>query len=35
MDAQAVNRLIKQFREAQKSMKVMQKTGRKGLGKVF
>jgi signal recognition particle subunit SRP54 len=35
MDVQAVNRLIKQFREAQKLMKMMQKTGGKGLGKLF
>jgi signal recognition particle subunit SRP54 len=35
MDVQAVNRLIKQFREAQKLMKMMQKTGGKGLGRLF
>jgi signal recognition particle subunit SRP54 len=32
---QDVNRLIKQFREAQKLMKMMQKTGGKGLGNMF
>ncbi len=32
---QDVNRLIKQFREAQKLMKMMQKTGGKGLGRLF
>jgi signal recognition particle subunit SRP54 len=35
MDVQDVNRLIKQFREAQKLMKMMQKTGGKGLGRLF
>jgi len=35
MDAQDVNRLIKQFREAQKMMKMFQKTGGKGLGTLF
>ena len=35
MDVQAVNRLIKQFREAQKLMKTLQKTGGKGLGRLF
>ena len=35
MQVQDVNRLIKQFREAQKLMKMMQKTGGKGLGKMF
>ncbi|MBI3162648.1 MAG: signal recognition particle protein, partial [Chloroflexi bacterium] len=35
MDVQDVNRLIKQFREAQKMMKMFQKTGGKGLGKMF
>jgi signal recognition particle subunit SRP54 len=34
-DVQDVNRLIKQFREAQKLMKTLQKTGGKGLGKLF
>jgi signal recognition particle subunit SRP54 len=34
-DVQDVNRLVKQFREAQKMMKMMQKTGGKGLGKLF
>jgi len=32
---QDVNRLIKQFREAQKLMKMMQKTGGRGLGNLF
>ncbi|MEW6287500.1 MAG: signal recognition particle protein [Chloroflexota bacterium] len=35
MDVQDVNRLIKQFREAQKMMKMLQKTGGKGLGRLF
>lgn len=35
MDVQDVNRLIKQFREAQKLMKMMQKSGGKGLGRLF
>lgn len=35
MDVQDVNKLIKQFREAQKMMKMIQKTGGKGLGKMF
>jgi signal recognition particle subunit SRP54 len=35
MNVQDVNRLIKQFREAQKVMKMMQKTGGKGLGRLF
>jgi signal recognition particle subunit SRP54 len=35
MDVQDVNKLIKQFREAQKMMKMFQKTGGKGLGKLF
>jgi signal recognition particle subunit SRP54 len=30
-----VNRLIKQYREMQKMMKMMQKTGGKGLGNLF
>jgi len=34
-DVQDVNRLIKQFREAQKMMKMMQKSGGKGLPKLF
>jgi signal recognition particle subunit SRP54 len=34
-DVQDVNRLIKQFREMQKMMKTLQKTGGKGLGKLF
>jgi signal recognition particle subunit SRP54 len=32
---QEVNRLIKQFREAQKMMKTLQKTGGRGFGKMF
>ena len=35
MEVQDVNKLIKQFREAQKMMKMFQKTGGKGLGKMF
>ncbi|MBK9926277.1 MAG: signal recognition particle protein [Anaerolineales bacterium] len=35
MEVQDVNRLIKQFREAQKMMKMLQKTGGKGLGNLF
>jgi signal recognition particle subunit SRP54 len=35
VEVQEVNRLIKQFREAQKLMKTLQKTGGKGLGKLF
>lgn len=35
MEVQDVNRLIKQFREAQKMMKMIQKTGPKGLGRLF
>ncbi|HXF86672.1 MAG TPA: signal recognition particle protein [Anaerolineales bacterium] len=35
VDVQDVNRLIKQFREAQKMMKMLQKTGGKGLGRLF
>jgi signal recognition particle subunit SRP54 len=34
-EVQDVNRLIKQFREMQKMMKTLQKTGMKGLGKMF
>lgn len=34
-DVQDVNRLIKQFREAQKMMKKFQKTGGRGLGNLF
>lgn len=34
-DVQDVNRLIKQFREAQKLMKTLQKTGGRGLPKLF
>jgi signal recognition particle subunit SRP54 len=35
MEVQDVNRLIKQFREAQKMMKMLQKSGGKGLGRLF
>jgi signal recognition particle subunit SRP54 len=35
MDVQDVNRLIKQFREAQKMMKMFQKTGGRGMPKLF
>ena len=35
MEVQDVNRLVKQFREAQKLMKMMQKTDGKGLGRLF
>jgi signal recognition particle subunit SRP54 len=35
MEVQDVNRLIKQYREAQKLMKMMQKTGTKGMGRLF
>src|SRR5258706_630312 len=35
VEVQDVNRLIKQFREAQKMMKMSQKTGGKGLPKMF
>jgi signal recognition particle subunit SRP54 len=35
LEVQDVNRLIKQFREAQKLMKMIQKTGGKGLPKMF
>jgi signal recognition particle subunit SRP54 len=34
-EVQDVNRLIKQFREAQKLFKTLQKTGGKGLGRLF
>lgn len=34
-DVQAVNRLMKQFRETQKLMKTLQKTGMKGLPRLF
>jgi signal recognition particle subunit SRP54 len=34
-DVQDVNRLIKQFKEAQKLMKTLQKSGRRGLPKLF
>jgi len=35
MDVQAVNRLIKQYREMQRMMKTLQKTGMKGLPRLF
>lgn len=35
MEVQDVNRLVKQFREAQKMMKTLQKTGGRGLGNLF
>jgi signal recognition particle subunit SRP54 len=35
VEVQEINRLIKQFRESQKLMKTLQKTGGKGLGKLF
>jgi len=35
VEVQDVNRLIKHFREAQKMMKMFQKTGGKGLPKMF
>ena len=35
VEVQEVNRLIKQFRESQKLMRTLQKTGGKGLGKLF
>ena len=35
MEVQDVNRLIKQFREAQKMMKMLQKSGGRGLGNLF
>jgi signal recognition particle subunit SRP54 len=35
MEVQDVNRLIKQFRETQKMMKMLQKTGGKGLKGLF
>ncbi len=35
MDVQDVNKLIKQFREMQKMMKMFQKSGMKGMGKMF
>jgi signal recognition particle subunit SRP54 len=34
-EVQDVNRLIKQFRESQKLFKTLQKTGGKGLGRLF
>jgi len=35
MEVQDVNRLVKHFREAQKMMKMLQKTGGKGVGRLF
>ena len=35
MEVQDVNRLIKQFREMQKMMKMIQKTGGRDLGRLF
>lgn len=35
VEVQDVNRLVKQYRELQKVMKMVQKTGGKGLGKLF
>jgi signal recognition particle subunit SRP54 len=35
MEVQDVNRLMKQYRETQKMMKMLQKTGGKGLGRLF
>ncbi len=35
LQVQDVNRLIKQYRETQKMMKMLQKSGGKGLGKLF
>ena len=35
MEVQDVNRLIKQYRETQKMMKMIQKSGGKGLGRLF
>ena len=35
MEVQDVNRLIKQYRETQKMMKMIQKSGGKGLGRMF
>jgi signal recognition particle subunit SRP54 len=35
MEVQDVNRLIKQFRETQKMMKMIEKSGGKGLGRLF
>ena len=34
-DVQDVNKLVKQFREAQKLIKTLQKTGGRGLGNLF
>jgi signal recognition particle subunit SRP54 len=35
VEVQDVNRLIKQYRELQKVMKMVKKTGVKGLGRLF
>ena len=35
VEVQDVNKLVKQFREAQKLMKTLQKTGGRGLGNLF
>jgi signal recognition particle subunit SRP54 len=35
LEVQDVNRLMKQYRETQKMMKMLQKTGGKGLGRLF
>jgi signal recognition particle subunit SRP54 len=35
MEVQDVNRWIKQFREAQKMMKMLQKSRGRGLGRLF
>jgi len=34
-EVQDVNKLVKQFREVQKMMKMIQKSGTRGLGKLF
>jgi signal recognition particle subunit SRP54 len=35
MEVQDVNRLVKQFREMQKMFKMLQKTGGRGLSRLF
>jgi signal recognition particle subunit SRP54 len=35
LEVQDVNRLVKQFREMQRLMKTLQKTGSRGLGRLF
>jgi signal recognition particle subunit SRP54 len=35
LEVQDVNRLVKQFREMQRMMKTLQKTGPRGLGRLF